>query len=73
MADSPFRAAPPKHDYDLVNVNFALPAELREELRSIAANNGISFTECVLRLLIEGLQSVDAQQKARASAVAVQP
>lgn len=69
MADSPFQAAPPGNDYDLVSVNFALPAALREELRSIAANNGISFTECVLRLLLEGLQSVDAQQKARASVV----
>lgn len=69
MADSPFQAAPPGHDYDLVNVNFALPSAMCEELRSIAANNSISFTECVLRLLIEGLQSVDTQQKARAGAV----
>lgn len=79
MSTSPYdHAAPFVKEYDLVNVNFALPADMREYIRGAAASNNISFNECVLRLLVEGMAAVSAQLEARkaereAAAQAVTP
>lgn len=70
MSTSPYDNTPQPFvkEYDLVNVSFALPADMREYIRGSAAANNISFNECVLRLLVEGMASVTAQQEARKAA-----